>query len=404
MRPASTHAALVVPAPGQTLIERVPTKRPRVGEILVSPLRVGICGSDVDLLRGTRPVGTRILGHEGVAEIVAVGPGVTTFSVGQQVTFLPNNPNNPADTLGVSAEGLYQQYLLVPQAALERGMVVPLAAGIPLVCGPLIEPLATVLYGQRLLEQVCAPESMVLVGAGPIGLLNTLYARAKGPSQIFLVDTSQARLDWAVKRGVVDGSHALLNSPQLVDILLQRTAGQGVDAAYLCTPRSATRAALRQALRLVREEGSINLTAGTATPEDFPELPGVGLDGIRRANVCGLGHEVKACVTREGKKLWLTGHSGASASYLQEAMGLLLKDPAHYARIISHIVSYRAAPRIFEQLLAAESQRMAGEPCVKVIIDFTKERQEIEGFELQRLFSPDAPRRSSRSGGTRLSS
>ncbi len=384
MQTESTHAALVVPAPGQILLEHVPTKRPQAGEILVAPLYVGICGSDLDLLRGTRPLGTRILGHEGVGEVVAVGPETPQFSVGQRVTFLPNNPNNPADILGVSAEGLYQQYLVVSPAALERGMVVPLAAEIPLVCGPLLEPFATVLYGQRLLEPACAPKSMVIVGAGPIGLLNALYAQGQGCAQIFLVDTSHARLEWAMQRGVVPGDQAFLNSPQLVETLLERTAGQGVDAAYLCTPRSATRSVLKQALRFVREAGGISLTAGTDSSEEVAELPGVDLDGIRRANVCGLGREVKSCVTREGKRLWLTGHSGASAHYLQEAMRLLLNDPATYARVISHVVSYRAAPGVFERLLAADPQDIVGAPGVKVIIDFTNERAEVEAFEPQR--------------------
>ena len=175
-------------------------------------------------------------------------------------------------------------------------------AGIPPVCGPLIEPFATVLYGQRLLEQIGSPKSMAVVGAGPIGLLNALYARKQGCAQTFLVDTSQARLDWAVQRGIVAGDQALLNSPQLVETLLERTAGQGVDATYLCTPRSATRAVLRQALAFVREGGGISLTAGSDSSEELAELPRVDLDAIRRANVCGLGHEVRACVTRGRKE------------------------------------------------------------------------------------------------------
>jgi threonine dehydrogenase-like Zn-dependent dehydrogenase len=389
MPTVSTHAALVVLAPGQIRIERVPTKHPQVGEILVAPLLVGICGSDLDLLRGTRPLGTRILGHEGVAEVVAVGPGAFQFSIGQRVTFLPNNPNNPADVLGVRTEGLFQQYLVVSPPTLARGMVVPYTPGIPLVCGPLLEPLATVLYGQRLLGQVCAPKSMVIVGAGPIGLLNALYARAQGCPQVFLVDTSRARLDWAVKRGIVAGAQALLNSPQVVESLFKRTAGRGVDAAYLCTPRAATRTVLKQALRFVREEGGINLTAGTDSPEETPELPRVDVDGIRRANVCGVGHEVQGCVTREGKKLWLTGHSGASAKYLQEAGQLLLEDPATYAQVISHLVSYHAAPHMFEHLLAADPPNMAGAPPVKVILDFTSEGEEVAAFDPQRWFPRD---------------
>ncbi len=386
----SDHAALVVAAPGQVRIERVPTRRPQAGEVLVAPLRVGICGSDLDLLRGTRPLGTRILGHEGVAQVVDAGPGASQFSIGQLVTFLPNNPDQPADTLGVSTEGLYQQYLVVSRPALERGMVVPFDPEIPLVCGALLEPFATVLYGQSLLQRVGTPESMVVVGAGPIGLLNVLYARRQGCARIFLADTSPARLEWAVQRGIIAEAEVLLSAPELADTLLERTAGQGADAAYVCTPRSATRAVLAQALGYVREDGAISLSAGTDTAEELPELPGVDLDGIRRANVCGLGHEVKACVTRDGKRLWLTGHSGASASYLAQAARILRQDAATYAGIISHVVAYRAAPRVFAHLLADQPRTIAGAPRVKVIIDFTQESEEIAVFEPQRQLARQA--------------
>lgn len=391
MHDHSTHAALVVPAPGQMLIEQVPTKQPRAGEILVAPLRTGICGSDLDIMRGIRPVSTRILGHEGVARVVAVGSSASPFAVGQYVTFWPNNPADADDTLGVSTEGLNQQYLLISQPSLERGMVVAFEMGIPLTCGPLSEPFATVIYGQRLVQQVISPESIIVVGAGPIGLLNALYARAHGCSRIYLVDTSQARLAWAVKRGIVDDSSAILYSPQLATSLLERTGGQGVDAAYLCTPRSATRAALTQALRFTRADGCIELAAGADSSDALPELPGADLNGLRNANICGIGHEVNQCVTRDGKRLWLTGHSGASPSYLQEAMKLLREDPAFYARVISHTVSFRAAPGIFEHRLAAHPRNEAEDPFVKVIIDFTRDDEEITIFQPDAYFLREIP-------------
>jgi 2-epi-valiolone-7-phosphate 1-reductase len=381
MQAPPTHTAVVVSAPGQMRIESVPTRYPQAGEILVVPKLVGICGSDLDLLRGNRPLGTRILGHEGIAEVAAVGPGVSMFAVGQYVTFLPNNPRDPADTLGVNTEGLNQRSLLISQPALERGMVVRSIPGLSLVCAPLSEPFATVIYGQHLVEQVCSPESIVIVGAGPIGLLNALYARRQGLTQIFLVDTSQTRLDWAVERGIVQSSHAFLNSPQLADTLLERTAGRGVDAAYLCTPRAATRSVLTQTLLFVRAEGCIDLTAGTNSQEMLPELPGIDVNTIRQANFCGLGHEVKRTLTRDGKPLWITGQSGASEEYLQEAMQSLIAEPAWYARVISHIAAYSAAPRIFERLLGLAPKDIQGVLCGKVILDFTREGEEIEVFD-----------------------
>src|SRR6266851_5261737 len=113
----ATHPALVLSTSGQIRLESVPTKRPRAGEILVAPLRASICGSDLDMLRGNRPVGTHILGHEGVAEIVEVGPTTesTPFAVGQRVTFVPKHPHHLEDILGDNTEGLFQRALLISQ-------------------------------------------------------------------------------------------------------------------------------------------------------------------------------------------------------------------------------------------------------------------------------------------------
>jgi 2-epi-valiolone-7-phosphate 1-reductase len=383
----ATHSALVLSTSDQILLESVPTKRPRAGEILVAPLRAGICGSALDMLRGTRPLGTRILGHEGVAEIVEVGPtaGPTPFAVGQRVTFCPNNPHDVDDTLGASTEGLFQRAVLISQPALDRGMVVPCDLRLPLICGPLIEPLAAVIYGQRVVQQVRTPRSMVVVGTGAIGLLTFLVARAHGCSQVFLVGRSRARLDWAVSRGIVDASSALLNTPELAEALLDHTVGQGVDVVDICTPRASTRSVLEQALGFVRENGGLNLSAGANSREPMPALPAVDLNTIRQVNVCGLGHHVTHYATQEGKRVFLTGHSGSSAHYIQEAWARLLDTPATYATVISHVVAYRAVPRLVEALLAPESHQMPEAPYVKAIIDLTTEDQAIAAIDLHHL-------------------
>lgn len=388
MQTLPTHVTLVVSAPGQIKVERALTKRTGSGEIMVSPLRVGVCGTDLEIIRRTRPDVATILGHEGVAEVVEIGPGVAEFSVGQLVIFNPVNPNDQNDILGHSTEGLFQQRFLVSQSALKRGLVVPFDARVPLVCGPLVEPLGTVIYGQSLVEQVCHQECIAVIGAGPIGLLNAFYARSQGCASVFLVDNSRERLDWAVRRNIVSADEAVLNSTRLADVLLERTAGHGVDAVYLCTTRTSAPEALSQSLRYLRRGGCIDLVVGFSDGDSIPELPNVELNGIRRANFCGRPHAGKLtrCFAGEGKAVWLTGHRGTSEDHLQDAMKSLLKEPDRYASIISHVVSLSAAPLVLERLLTTRPKRVEGEECVKVIIDVTREAQVIEVFEPRSVF------------------
>jgi hypothetical protein len=71
---------------------------------------------------------------------------------------------------------------------------------------------------------------------------------------------------------------------------------------------------------MVREAEGINLTAGSDSRQPRAELPGMDINGIRQANICGPGSRIEAVVTQEGKRLWLTGQDGASAACLLEAM------------------------------------------------------------------------------------
>src|SRR5262249_49285175 len=159
--------------------------------------------------------------------------------------------------------------------ALERGLMIPFDTKIPLVCGPLVEPLGTVIYGHSLVGRACRQDCIAIVGAGPIGLTNAIYARARGCSRIFLIDSQSERLGWAVKRNIVTSDEIILSSSKTEALLLEKTAGQGVDAIYLCTTRSNARDALRQSLRYLRSGGCIDLVVGFSDNDSIPELPGI---------------------------------------------------------------------------------------------------------------------------------
>lgn len=80
-------------APQKIEIRDTPAPRAEAGEVIIRPIKTGICGSDVSLYAGYRAARyPLVLGHEILGSITALGEGVTQFRVGQRVTVEPNYP------------------------------------------------------------------------------------------------------------------------------------------------------------------------------------------------------------------------------------------------------------------------------------------------------------------------
>lgn len=375
-----THTALMLSNRREVTTCKVLTRPPSEGEVLVDLISAGICGTDLQIMRGVRPDKATVLGHEGIARVRAVGRGVRSFSPEDIVVFNPVDPTNQNNVLGHNIEGIFQQRFLITRDAVDHGLISPFNLHIPLMSGPLVEPIGTVVYGQELASRIRCPESVAVIGAGPIGLLHVLYARIQNCQKIFLAHNSKKRLEWAVRSGIVSQEEAVLDKSDLKNILLERTNGQGVDAVFLCTTRPAALDMLRRSLSFLRDGGCIDLVAGFRDGETIDELPGLDLNAIRRANHCGLaknGIIAQHCVA-SGKEIWLTGHRGTSAQHLRLAMKLLLKHHHVFKKIISHIVSLEAAPLILESMLAADNREVQGKEAIKIIIDF-----QLEGHTVQ---------------------
>jgi len=370
---SGVHQALLLSPSGDLTIGTVPTPSPSHGEVLIAPLLVGVCGTDLDLARRTRPDFAAILGHEGVARVVGTGADVHTLRTCDLVVFNPVNPRNPDQILGHSVDGLLQQYRLVTKAELEWGLAVPLAPAVTDQLGVLVEPLATVIYGHQLVKAVSRHQSVAIVGAGSIGLLNAVHATLIGTARVILIDPDAGKLDWAVRLGIVRAEDALDSAHDLTDGVLRRTAGRGVDAVYLCTPRSAASEGLRQALGYLAPGGCIDLVAGFGDTETMVELPDVPLNAVRRANTCGfpLQGTHRKVVDRSGKDLYLTGHRGTSAGHMAEATGHLERNAAAYGKLITHRVGFREAAVAIRSMATGDGQWRPGHVRAKVVVDLT---------------------------------
>ncbi|QSE92376.1 alcohol dehydrogenase catalytic domain-containing protein [Rhodococcus pseudokoreensis] len=184
---------------------------PQVGEVVIEPAAVGVCGTDLHLVIGDYPTGRFpvVPGHEFAGRIVEVGPGVDNLTVGQHVAVDPNvacgkcadclaGAPNLCDYLvpiGVTSDGACADLVSVPAK-----VVYPLPDGMSMAAGALIEPLSCVLHG--LFRSPSLTDRRITVfGAGSIGLLAVVVARAAGARTIHVVEPSPARRKAALDLG-----------------------------------------------------------------------------------------------------------------------------------------------------------------------------------------------------------
>src|SRR4051794_10658228 len=138
------HRAIV--RDGATLcVARRPTGVPGPGELSVATVYAGLCGTDIQMLRGLRGDPASVIGHEGIARVVAAGAGVPdTLAPGTLVVVNPTHPSDPSFLLGHNVDGLLQERTLLPATAVSAGMVLPVPERTDVRLAPLLEPLAVV--------------------------------------------------------------------------------------------------------------------------------------------------------------------------------------------------------------------------------------------------------------------
>jgi threonine dehydrogenase-like Zn-dependent dehydrogenase len=214
--------ALVVREPGVYAVEEVPAPEPGAGEVLVTVVAAGICGSDRELVEGRRPSAyvryPVVPGHEWAGRVAALGPGVSGLAPGDPVVA------EGLRTCGVCArcaEGRtnlcvaeYAETGFTHPGAMAESVVVParlihrLPADRPVEPAALIEPAACVAGG--LLEAgVPRPGSrLAVVGDGALGQLAVLFLRTTSPSELVLVGRRPARSARALELGASAVVHA----------------------------------------------------------------------------------------------------------------------------------------------------------------------------------------------------
>lgn len=238
-------------------LEEVETpKEPGPGQVVIRNRFVGICGTDLHeyasgpIFIPTAPhpftgvTGPQTLGHEFGGQVVAVGPGVKSVTTGDRVSvqplIMPRAGEYYAD------RGLYQLSDVLALVGLSWGSggvaeyallneynVIKVDPALSDEEAALVEPTAVVVYACDR-GGVQAGNSVLVTGAGPIGILCLLAARAAGATQLFVSDPNRARLKLAEE--AAPGVIAIDPTKESVgDIVREQTeAGVGCDVAIEC--------------------------------------------------------------------------------------------------------------------------------------------------------------------------
>ncbi len=251
--------------PGQVIIEEAPMLVPGPGEVLISVVYAGICGSDMHSFEGTHPFRHPpvVLGHEVSGTVAALGAGVTALQVGDAVTVMPFTycgvcsqcrQGRPNTCLNKVVPGLRGWQGTFADYFLSRADIVYPLGGVSLRRGVLAEPYAVGVHAVR--RGLVGPDTHVLVlGGGSIGLFTTAAAHLAGAASVAVTDLYEHNLALAVKMGA---EHTY--SAGDIDLVstVRRDYPEGFDVIYLT---SAAKPVVKQAIALARPGGRIVVVA-----------------------------------------------------------------------------------------------------------------------------------------------
>lgn len=274
--------AAVYHGPKDLRVEDVPVPKIREGELLVKVISASICGTDLRIFHGNHrmytPGTVRIPGHEVVGTIAEVGSEVENYSIGQRVFCAPNtgcghcfqcitgNNNLCAsyEALGVTIDGGFAEYVRISAKSVQQGNVIPVSQSVDPAVAALMEPFACVVRGQNAL-QIEPGEIVLVIGAGPIGVMHTKLAKARGAGRLIVSEPIPDRAEQALRMGadrVVDPAAQNLGS-----VLDEESLGRGADVIIVAAP---VHAAQESALELAAISGRINFFGGL--PKDRPTI------------------------------------------------------------------------------------------------------------------------------------
>jgi L-iditol 2-dehydrogenase len=316
--------AVVMYGPNNIRYEDVEKPTCPEGGFLLKIKAVGLCGSDIrnlltDSRKGKYP---HIYGHEQVGIIEEIDKNVTGFKVGDRVYVYAGDPcmecefclkgqtqncMNPGDYL--ERQGGFADYIGVLKTQL-RGSVHRIPEGVDMELATLAEPLSSV-YSCLENVNISIGDTVVILGAGPIGCFHAQLAKLRGAFKIIMTDINDTRLDLARQFGV---DYAINSKKEdAVDAVKKLTCGRGADKVISANPTVEGQA---QCIYMLKKGGT-----------------GVFFGGVQKGKTAEIDTNYI-----HYNNIWLFGQYGASLDQVKKAFDLAISPLFPTRKFITHIM------------------------------------------------------------------
>jgi L-iditol 2-dehydrogenase len=319
--------AIVYEGVGKISLKEV--KKPAVHSdtVIVKVHSCAICGTDVKAynigIASIKP--PVILGHELVGTVEETGGSVRGFTTGDRVTLATTLPCGKCrmcmkelfnlcldkEPVGTFINGAFAEYLEIPARGIEHGNLLKIPETISDIEGCLCEPLGCVINSQNL-SRAGFPDTVVVIGGGPLGLLQAETAKARGALKTILVQRSKKRAEQAAQFNI---DHVICSEEtDPADAVKDLTEGRNADAVINAAP---SREAVELAFNMVTKSGRVSLFA--SVPKDNPV---VSID-VNRIHY---------------EQIEVYGASDLKAANGAEALELLASGGISTDRLITHVL------------------------------------------------------------------
>lgn len=269
----------VVEGERKIAVREVPEPVPERDEVVIQVQYCGICGSDLEIYSSGANIRP---GHEYAGDIVEVGSEVQGWKAGERVVVQPRRPCGRCYWCGNGYEiGLCEQFYVellryggafATYAKAKHDQLYRIPGDLSYEHATIAQPMSTPLCALRASGMQLGDTVMVL-GQGPIGLLQAHVARLAGARAVYATELSRKRIELARSMGVevID-----INKTDPVDRITELTGGRRADVVFEC---SGSPAASLQSLALVRNGGTV-VFVGICM--DWAELPisKIALNGL----------------------------------------------------------------------------------------------------------------------------